>query len=125
MRVRTRKESKLIPSITTPPGDQGRPRLVFEEQGPELGQVNVANRGLESRLDPQIDLFIFNSRPARSQTQSFCKVIIGDYGATTMRLSRSLFGVPSEYQQLSQPAISPTDVSAHRPCFDRALKRYN
>jgi hypothetical protein len=62
--------------------------------------VNVANRGLESRLDPQIDLFIFNSRPARSQTQSFCKVIIGDYGATTMRLSRSLFGVPSEYQQL-------------------------
>ncbi len=61
----------------------GRPRLVFEERGPELGQMNVANRGPELRLDPQIDLFISNSRPARSQTQYFRKVIIRDYGTNT------------------------------------------
>jgi hypothetical protein len=57
--------------------------MVFEERGPELGQMNVANRGPESRLDPQIDLFISNSRPARSQTQYFCKVIIRNYGTET------------------------------------------
>jgi len=38
-----------------------------------------------------------------------------------MQRPRSLFGVPTEYRQLSQPAISLPDVSAHRHCFDLAL----